>query len=68
MTDGIDLIKYIFGKFITLLFDNFTIIPNVSIGWIMVSILIISIMAQNILSVARSSQSHTIDRSNKNDD
>lgn len=68
MTDGINLIRYIFGKFVTLLFDSFTIIPNVSIGWIMVSIIIISIMANNILSVARSSQTHYLDRSDKNDD
>lgn len=66
MTDAINIIRYIFNKFISMLFDNFTIITNVSIGWIMVSIVIISIMINNILSVARSSQTHHIERDNDN--
>lgn len=66
MTDAINLIRYIFSKFINLLFDNFTIVTNVSIGWIMVSIVIISIMINNILSVARSSQTHHFERDNDN--
>lgn len=64
MQDGLNIIYYIFNKFITLIFDNFEIVPNVTIGWIIVSIIIISIMITNILSVAKSSQSHVIDRSN----
>ena len=62
MSDGINLIYYIFNKFIITLFDTFTIATNVSIGWIIVVIVIMSIMLTNILSVARSSQSHQIER------
>lgn len=66
MNDGISLIYYIFNKFIISLFDTFTIAPNVSIGWIIVVIIIMSIMLSNILSVAKSSQSHQIERNNDN--
>lgn len=62
MSDGITIIRYIFNKFITLLFDNFIIVTNVSIGWVMVSILIIAIMISNILSVARNSVSTSINK------
>lgn len=62
MNDGISLIYYIFNKFIIALFDTFTIAPNVSIGWIIIVIVIMSIMLSNILSVAKSSQSHRIER------
>lgn len=62
MNDGINLIYYIFNKFIVTLFDTFTIATNVSIGWVIVVIIIMSIMLSNILSVARSSQSHQIER------
>ena len=57
MSDALSIIRYIFGKFLTLLFDNFTIFTNVSIGWVMVAIIIIAIMISNILSVAQKSQS-----------
>lgn len=62
MSDALNIIRYIFNKFIVLLFDNFTIFTNVSIGWVMVVIVIIAIMISNILSVARSSQSHRFER------
>ena len=64
MNDALNLIYYIFNKFIVTLFDTFTIASNVSIGWILVSIIIISIMISNILSIARSSQTHRIERDN----
>ena len=66
MINALDLIRYIFGKFISLLFDDFTLFTNVSIGWIMVAIVIIAIMISNILSVARSGQTHKIDRGEEN--
>lgn len=62
MSDGISLIYYIFNSYIATLFDTFTIATNVSIGWVIVVIVIMSIMLSNILSVARSSQSHQIER------
>lgn len=66
MTDALNIIYYIFNKFITLLFDDFTMFNNVSIGWVLVVIVIISIMISNILSVAKSSQTHFFERNNDN--
>lgn len=66
MQDALTIIYYIFNKFITLLFDNFTMFNNVSIGWVIVVIVIISIMISNILSVAKSSQTHFFERNNDN--
>lgn len=55
MNDALTIIKYLFTKFINLFFNDFSIFSNVSLGWVMVSIFIISIMISNILSLARSS-------------
>lgn len=66
MTDALSIIYYVFNKFIDLLFNKFEIFPNVSIGWIMVSIIIISIMITNILSVAKAGQTHIIERKSDN--
>lgn len=54
MTNALNFIRYIFNKFIVLIFDDFTIINNVSLGWIFVVIILFSIMISNIISVARS--------------
>lgn len=66
MTDALNIIYYIFNKFIKLLFDDFTMFNNVSIGWVLVVIVIISIMISNILSVAKSSQTHFFERNSDN--
>lgn len=62
MTDALNIIYYIFNKFITLLFDDFTMFNNVSIGWVMVVVVILSIMFSNILSIAKSSVSTAINK------
>lgn len=62
MNDALSLINYVFTKFLDLLFNRLEISSNVTIGWILVVIVIFGIMISNILSVARSSQSHIIER------
>lgn len=65
MTNALTIINYIFSKFIDLFFDKLTIANNVTIGWVMIVIIIFGIMIYNILSVAKSSQSHFIERDNE---
>lgn len=60
MTDALSIIYYIFNKFLILLFDTFEMFPNVTIGWVIVAIIIISIMASNILSMAKAHSSEHI--------
>lgn len=62
MTDALSIIYYIFNKFIDLIFNRLEIFTDVTLGWVTISVLIISIMISNILSVARASQSHQIER------
>lgn len=65
MNDALSLINYVFTKFLDLLFNRLEISSNVTIGWVLVVIVIFGIMITNILSVARASQSHIIERNNE---
>lgn len=51
MSDAISLFNYIFGKFVTMLFNDFEIETGVSVGWVIIAILIFGMIISNILNI-----------------
>lgn len=51
MTQAINLFWYMFNKFLVLVFDDFEILPNVTIGWIVISAISLGVVIASILNV-----------------
>lgn len=51
MTQAINLFWYIFGKFNDLIFNQFAISTNVTVGWIIIAAMIFGILITNILNI-----------------
>lgn len=57
MQEGLDMLHYMFLKFKDLLFA-FQLIEGVRIYWLIISIFVVNILIQNILSIGKASQSY----------
>lgn len=57
MQDGLDIIHYMFNKFVDLLW-GMQLIDGVRIYWLFVVFFIIFILIQNLLSIGKASQSY----------
>ena len=55
MNDALTIIEYIFVKQLNFVFNDLEILPNVTIGWVIVVITIFSILIYNVVNIARSS-------------
>lgn len=51
MNEALGYIYYVFDSFLSFLFDEAVIVSGVSIGWVVISIFIISFVLSNILVV-----------------
>lgn len=51
MAQAINLFWYMFNKFLVLVFDDFEILPNVTIGWIIISAISLGVVIASILNV-----------------
>lgn len=51
MTNAINLFWYIFQKFNDLIFNQFQIQQNVTVGWIIIAAMIFGILITNILNI-----------------
>lgn len=51
MQNAINLFWYMFNKFLVLIFDDFEILPNVTIGWIIISAFVLSLIMGSILNI-----------------
>ena len=59
MSEALNIIKSIYLKFITFIFNDAVIAPNVSIGWILLGCIIFGVLIRNILSLPSKGQSIT---------
>lgn len=53
MTEALTYIYYIFDAFIDCIFDDLEIFPGVTIGWVLVSVILFSLLIRNILNMPR---------------
>lgn len=66
MNYGVELIYYVWHKFITFIFDNALIFDGVSIGYVMLSVIVLSILIRNLLAIPRKGQNINIGGKNAN--
>lgn len=57
MSEALNIIYQIYSKFITLVFDDLELFPNVTIGWVTVVCVVFSILFRNILALPNKSSS-----------
>lgn len=53
MSDAINLVFYIFNKFIDLLFNKIQIIDGVYLGWIIIVVFIFGIIFNSLLNIPK---------------
>lgn len=53
MSDAINLVFYIFNKFIDLLFNKIQIIDGVYLGWIIIVVIIFGIIFNSLLNIPK---------------
>lgn len=53
MSDAINIVFYIFNKFIDLLFNQIQIIEGVYLGWIIVVVIIFGIIFNSLLNIPK---------------
>lgn len=53
MSEALAYLYYIYDKFVDLIFNRLEISNNVSIGWIIVSVIIFSILIRSVLNLPR---------------
>lgn len=53
MNEALTYLYYIYDKFVDLVFNRLEIANNISIGWIIVSVIIFSILIRSILNLPR---------------
>lgn len=51
MDNAISLFNYIFNKFLSMIFVNFQISNNVTLGWVIISIIVMGILINSILNI-----------------
>lgn len=51
MQNAINIFWYMFNKFLVLIFDDFEILPNITIGWIIISAFVLSVIIGSILNI-----------------
>ena len=62
MNDGITLVYYIFNHIIDVLFNKMEIVSGVTVGWILVSLMIMSIISHALLNIVSVKSISGIDR------
>lgn len=53
MNEALQYLYYIYDKFIVFVFDTMEISPNVSIGWIALSVMLFGLLIRSILNIPR---------------
>lgn len=53
MNEALTYLYYIYDKFVDLVFNRLEIANNISIGWIIISVIIFSILIRSILNLPR---------------
>lgn len=53
MTEALGYLYYIYDKFIDLVFNRLEITENVSIGWVIISVMLFSMLIRSILNLPR---------------
>lgn len=53
MTQALQYLYYIYDKFIVFVFDTMEIVPNVTVGWILISIILFGLIIRSIINVPR---------------
>lgn len=66
MGEAVTLLFQIYSKFIEFVFDKLEILDGVTIGWVLVSILIFSVLIRSIMAIP-SKFSNVIFRGDKNE-
>ena len=51
MENAINVVLYIFNKIIDLLFNKIQILPDVYLGWVIISVILFSIIFNSILNI-----------------
>lgn len=51
MVNAINIVLYIFNKIIDLLFNKIQILPDVYLGWVIISVILFSIIFNSILNI-----------------
>lgn len=65
MSDGIVLVRYIFNSFIDLLFNKMVIVDGVTVGWVLVALMIMSILTSALLNVVSIKSINAIDNARR---
>ena len=66
MGEAVTLLFQIYSKFIEVIFDKLEILDGVSIGWVLVSIFVFSVLIRSIMAIP-SKFSNDIFRGDKNE-
>lgn len=51
MSDALNIFRYILNKFIQLIFSDMTIENGVTIGWVIISIVVMGVLASSVLNI-----------------
>lgn len=54
MNEAINYLYYIFSKFNNFIFNDATIVPTVTVGWVGVAVIVFSMLISSILNLPRS--------------
>lgn len=53
MSQALEYLYSIYSGFLNMVFNDFELFPNVTIGWVVVAVVIIGIMINSILNIPR---------------
>lgn len=54
MSEALTYMYYTFDKFVDFVFNSMIIVPGVTFGWVVISIVLFSLLIRNILNLPRS--------------
>lgn len=62
MTEALQYIYYIFDKLLDWLFNSAEFFPNVTIGWVIITIILFGMVIKSIINIPRSVRRSNISR------
>lgn len=69
MSEALNFLYAIYDKFVNLVFNQFELFPNVTIGWIAITVFVFNILFRNVLALPNKSNSIRLERKgNKNNE
>lgn len=68
MAEAIEIVWYIYEKFIDLVFNKLDLFQGVNLGWVFIGLIIFTILIKSVIAAPKTQGNFkTIERVNKND-